>query len=87
MAWHSRPLQPDDIEYQRSLPEPRYQPGQVVRSRVGTTGDSVVQMEVVGPVAWYAWHWKRRTWIYRLAIPNRRRGRWYLECELVSATA
>jgi hypothetical protein len=84
MAWHSVPLQPDDIECQRGLPAPRFRPGQLVRAKVGETGDSVVRTEVTAPVAWYTWHWKRQTWLYRLDVSGHRRGSWYLECELVS---
>lgn len=82
MAWYSRPLQPDDIESQRGMPAPRFRPGDVVRSVVGA-GDPVVCTEVVGPVAWFGWHWKRECWLYRLDLPGRRRGRWYAEQSLV----
>ena len=85
MTWYSGPLQADDIECQRGLPAPRYRPAELVRSVVGTNGDSEVRTEVVGSVAWYAWHWKRQTWMYRLAVLGRRRNRRYLGCELISA--
>jgi hypothetical protein len=87
MTWYSGPLPVDAIERLRGLPPPRFRPGEGVRSLVGAVGDSVVRTEVVAPVAWYAWHWKRATWMYRLAVRGRRRGRWYLERELVRAIA
>jgi hypothetical protein len=86
MPWYSRPLQAEDIESQRGLPAPRFRPGEAVRSVIGTAGDSDVRTEIIGPVAWYAWDWKRQTWIYRLALLGHRRRRWYLESELVPAT-
>jgi hypothetical protein len=85
MAWYARPLQPDDIESQRGLPLPRFRLGEVVRSVVGVDGGSGVRTVVTGPVAWYSWHWKRNTWMYRLTLPDRRRNRRYFECELVAA--
>ena len=39
MAWYSGPLPLDAIEWQRGLPAPRFQPGEVVRS-VGWTANS-----------------------------------------------
>jgi hypothetical protein len=85
MAFLSRPLRPDDIECQRGLPAPRYQPGAVVRTVIRDTDGCVVATEVVGPVASYGWHWKRSSWVYKLAVPGRRRGRWYLERQFVPA--
>ena len=84
MSWYSRPLQPDDLEWQRGLPAPQFRPGQVVRSVVGD-GHPPVRTEVVGPVAWFGWHWVRGCWLYRLALSGHRRNRWYAESSLVPA--
>lgn len=83
MAWHSRPLSPDDIEVQRGVPAPRFRVGEIVRTVVGNVGDVVVKTELTATVAWYGWHWKRRTWMYKLAAQGRRHNRWYLEGQLV----
>jgi hypothetical protein len=82
MAFYSRPLTADDLESQRGLPVPRFQPGDLVRTVVGIVGDGIVRTEVTAPVALFGWHWKRETWLYKLGLPGRRGGRWYLECQL-----
>ena len=84
MTWYAEPLPYDSIERQRCLVPPRFLPGEVVRTIVGTVGDSVVQTEIVATVAWYSYHWERQTWTYRLALPGQRKNRRYLECELES---
>lgn len=83
MAWHSRPLSPDDIEARRGLPTPRFRVGAPVRTLIGNIDGSIVKTEITGLVVWYCWHWKRGTWLYKLATQGRWRNRCYLEEQLV----
>lgn len=54
---------------------------------MGVAGGTGVRTVVTGPVVAFGRHWKRETWVYRLAVPGRSRGRWYVEAELIPADA
>jgi hypothetical protein len=69
-------------QYRCDLPAPRFRPGDIVRSVVGSFDDRVVKTAVSGAVTSTTWHWKRGSWMYKLALPDRRRRRWYLQAEL-----
>lgn len=81
MVYYS--LTSDHLQHYPDLPDPWFQPGDLVRTVVGEVDGCVVKTELVAPVEWYGWHWKRSTWTYRLRQGRGRRGRWYLECQLV----
>ena len=68
------------------LPAPRYQRGDVVRTKVGVKGDRVIRTEVVARVRTLGWHRDRGEWLYYLEGNSRRRHRWYLaeDLELVA---
>jgi hypothetical protein len=80
MWYCSRPIQPGD-SYDGWEPKPRFQPGDLVQTVVGVVGGDVVKTALALPVTWFGWHFKRKTWVYRLARPGRRK-RWYLESQL-----
>lgn len=79
--YYSRPG--DHLRRRPELPNPSFQPGDLVRTVVGEVDGSVVKTELVAPVGWYGWHAKRKTWVYYLDEGRGRRGRWYLESQLV----
>jgi hypothetical protein len=69
-----------------SRPEPRFQPGDVVRTLVGIKGNRIVKTEVVARVRILGWHGDRREWLYYLEGASRRRHRWYLAEDLELVT-
>jgi hypothetical protein len=83
MAWYSRVLLPDDLEFQRGLPSPQFRVGTLVRALVGNLNGFVVKTELTAKIAQYSWHWKHKTWMYKLAVVGGRRNRCYLESQLV----
>src|SRR5215210_7842873 len=52
---------------------PRYQRGDLVRTRVGIKGDRVVRTAVVSRVRLLGWHGTRAEWLYYLEGNSRRR--------------
>jgi hypothetical protein len=69
-----------------SNPEPRFQPGDQVRTIVGIKGDRIVKTEVVARVRMVGWHADRRAWLFYLEGNSRRRHRWYLTEDLEIVT-
>jgi hypothetical protein len=58
-----------------------------LRTVVGEVDGCVVKTELFARVDHCVWHHKRKTWVYYLDQNRGRRGRWYLECQLVRASA
>lgn len=82
MAFFLRAMRADDLEHQRGLPPPRFHLGDRVRTVIGNVDGCVVNTEITARVASFGWHWKRATWLYKLAVKGHRAGRWYVEQQL-----
>src|SRR5262245_9364677 len=47
-------------------PEPRFPPGTLVRTKVGTRSGRVIRTEVIARVRILGWHGDRQRWLYYL---------------------
>lgn len=69
------------------LPDPLFDSGEFVRTVVGDVDGCVVKTQLTARVEYCVWHHKRKTWVYYLDQKRARRGRWYLECQLVRVSS